>query len=241
MKGESSMSEGRNIYTKLQDMRVSLQGLNIKKTGYNKHLNYNYYELGDFMPPINQLMKDNGVCSIVTYAPDVATLTLINAENPEEFIIFTSPMAEAKLGSAHPIQNLGAVETYQRRYLYMTAFEIVEADVLDASQGGENGAQSRGGYQKGNNTSGGRKPAQRGNSGQQQRPKQNNKLPGDISDQLNGAIKAAKGATGMSTAEVVAELETMTGIKMQDVTVENAPEVLQAAYTIAGEEGELPF
>ena len=229
------MGEVRNIYTKLQEMRVALQSLNIKKTGYNKHLNYNYYELGDFMPPINQLMKDNGVCSVVTYEQEVATLTLINAENPAETITFTSPMAEAKLGSAHPIQNLGAVETYQRRYLYMTAFEIVEADVLDASQGGENGAQRQGGYQKGNNTSSYQKPAQRGSTGQQQRPKQNNKLPDDISDQLNAAIKGAKQLTGKSVSEVVAELEAITGIKMQDVTVENAPAVLAAVDTITGE------
>ena len=229
------MGEVRNIYTKLQEMRVALQSLNIKKTGYNKHLNYNYYELGDFMPPINQLMKDNGVCSVVTYEQEVATLTLINAENPAETITFTSPMAEAKLGSAHPIQNLGAVETYQRRYLYMTAFEIVEADVLDASQGGENGAQRQGGYQKGNNTSSYQKPAQRGSTSQQQRPKQNNKLPDDISDQLNAAIKGAKQLTGKSVSEVVAELEAITGIKMQDVTVENAPAVLAAVDTITGE------
>lgn len=235
------MSEAKNIYTKLQEMRVSLQSLNVKKTGYNKHLNYNYYELGDFMPPINQLMKDQGVCSVVTYEPDVATLTLINAEKPEERIIFTSPMAEAKLGSAHPIQNLGAVETYQRRYLYMTAFEIVEADVLDASQGGENGAQRQGGYNKGNNTSGYKKAPQRGNSAPQQRPQQNNKLPDDLSDQLNAAIKAAKQETGWSVQEIVAELEKTTGIKMQDVTAENAHVVLQAVDTFMGAGAELPF
>jgi hypothetical protein len=44
-------------------------------------------------------------------------------------------MAEANLKGTHPIQNLGAVETYQRRYLWMTAMEIVEHDVLDANTG----------------------------------------------------------------------------------------------------------
>jgi hypothetical protein len=43
-------------------------------------------------------------------------------------------MAEANLKGTHPIQNLGAVETYQRRYLWMTAMEIVEHDILDASE-----------------------------------------------------------------------------------------------------------
>jgi hypothetical protein len=42
-------------------------------------------------------------------------------------------MAEANLKGCHPIQNLGAVETYTRRYLWVTAMEIVEHDALDSS------------------------------------------------------------------------------------------------------------
>ena len=48
-------------------------------------------------------------------------------------VVVTSPMVEANLKGAHAIQNLGAVETYQRRYLWMTAMEIVEHDALDSS------------------------------------------------------------------------------------------------------------
>jgi hypothetical protein len=33
------------------------------------------------------------------------------------------------------VQNIGAVETYQRRYLWVTAMEIVEHDALDSSEG----------------------------------------------------------------------------------------------------------
>jgi hypothetical protein len=33
------------------------------------------------------------------------------------------------------VQNIGAVETYQRRYLYVTALAIVEHDALDAVTG----------------------------------------------------------------------------------------------------------
>jgi hypothetical protein len=42
-------------------------------------------------------------------------------------------MADANLKGCHPIQNLGAVETYTRRYLWVTAMEIVEHDALDSS------------------------------------------------------------------------------------------------------------
>jgi hypothetical protein len=224
-----------NIYEKLQAMRVALQGMNIKKSGENKFAGYKYYELGDFLPPINQLMKEHGVCSVVTYAADAAYLTLFNIEKPDETIVFTSPMAEAVLKGAHPIQNLGAVETYQRRYLYMTAFEIVEADALDATQGAESAGAQRGSSNPQGKQYGGQRGAQRPT----QPKKQATKLPEDISDQLNTAIKAVKFATGQSVAEVVAELEQKTGIKMQDVTVETAQTILAALDEMAG--AQLPF
>lgn len=224
-----------NIYEKLQTMRVELQGMNIKKSGKNKHMGYEYYELSDFMPPINQLMQKHGVCSVVSYGADEAMLTLFNTEKPDETITFFSPMADAKLSGAHPIQNLGAVETYQRRYLYMTAFEIVEADALDATQGSESGGRNQGS----SNTRGRQNGGQRGAQRPTQPKKQNTSLPEDLSDQLNNGIKLVKQATGATVADVVADLERRTGIKMQDVTVETAQTILKELDEMAG--AELPF
>lgn len=124
-----------NIYQKLQAARVKLQSLNLKKSGENTYAKYTYYELGDFLPPINTIMEDLGLTSFITFDADMARLTLVNSDQPEEQIVFTSPMKDANLKGAHDIQNLGAVETYQRRYLYMVAFDIVESDALDATQG----------------------------------------------------------------------------------------------------------
>ena len=49
--------------------------------------------------------------------------------------MFTSPMSSASLKGCHDVQNLGAVQTYLRRYLWTNAFEIVEHDALDAVMG----------------------------------------------------------------------------------------------------------
>jgi hypothetical protein len=43
-------------------------------------------------------------------------------------------MSEAALKGCHPVQNLGAVETYIRRYLWVIALEIVEHDAVDSSE-----------------------------------------------------------------------------------------------------------
>ena len=126
-----------NIYEKLQKVRVELQGKNLKKTGENKFAKYKYYELGDFLPTINKLFLENKLFSQVTFTSEEAMLRVVDIEKPESYVAFTSPMSEADLKGCHAIQNLGAVQTYQRRYLYMTALEIVEHDALDATTGQE--------------------------------------------------------------------------------------------------------
>lgn len=127
------MAEGANIYGKLMAARIKLQSMNIKKSGKNTFANYDYFELGDFLMPINQIFSDLGLCSMVTYDSEMARLTIVNVDKPEESVVFSSPMAAAALKGAHEIQQLGAVQTYQRRYLYMAALEIVEHDAIDGS------------------------------------------------------------------------------------------------------------
>lgn len=124
-----------NIFEKLQNMRVELQQKNIKKSGKNKFAGYEYYELSDILPPINELQSTYKTCSFISFDKERAILTIVNSEQPEEKIEFSSPMAELTLKGTHPIQNLGGIETYQRRYLYMTAWEIVENDYFDSVQG----------------------------------------------------------------------------------------------------------
>lgn len=132
-----------NIYEKLQEARVELQGMNLKKSGKNSFAQYDYYELADFMPHINRIMLEKKLTGFCSFTEDLASLTLVNSEKPEERIVFTSPMSKANLKGCHEVQNLGAVETYQRRYLYTTAFEIVEADLLDTLTGAPNQSQSK--------------------------------------------------------------------------------------------------
>lgn len=126
-----------NVYTKLQSARVQLQKKNLKKSGKNTFAGYEYYELQDYLPEINELFAEIGLFGAVTFTSELATLTIINCEKPEEQIVFTSPMAEANLKGCHPIQNAGAVQSYQRRYLWQTALEIVEHDALDGTTGKE--------------------------------------------------------------------------------------------------------
>ena len=120
------------VHKKLMDARILLQQAPLKKSGHNKFAGYSYFELGDFLPTINQIFAKVGLCGVVSFDKELATLTITDTEDSTE-IKLTSPMAEANLKGCHPIQNLGAVETYTRRYLWVSAMEIVEHDALDSS------------------------------------------------------------------------------------------------------------
>jgi hypothetical protein len=120
------------IYEKLNEARIRFQELDIKQSGKNDFAHYNYYELSDIIPVINNLAKELGFSCLVSFG-DIATLTIVDTEKPEEKIVFTSPMSTANLKGCHDVQNLGAVETYIKRYLYQNAFEIVETDGLNGT------------------------------------------------------------------------------------------------------------
>jgi len=119
------------ITKKLQEARVALQKMSLSKSGQNKFAGYDYFELADFLPTVTEICEQKGICPVVTFSNDIAKMQLIDVDD-DSTIEITSPMGSANLKGCHEVQNIGAVETYQRRYLYMAAFEIVEHDALDA-------------------------------------------------------------------------------------------------------------
>jgi len=124
-----------NVYQKLNLAREKFHQSEIRKSGHNKFAGYNYFELGDFVVPALRIFKEVGLTSVISFQPEFASMKIVNSEKPDEQIVINSPMSEASLKGCHPVQNLGAVETYIRRYLWVAALEIVEHDALDATTG----------------------------------------------------------------------------------------------------------
>lgn len=124
------------IYKKLVDVRNELQTMPLSKSGHNKFAGYKYFELGDFLPSIQTLFKKHGLCDVISFTQELATMVVYDVEDGSS-ATFTSPMGSAQLKGCHEVQNIGAVETYQRRYLYVTALAIVEHDALDAVTGSQ--------------------------------------------------------------------------------------------------------
>ena len=129
---------GLNIYGKLAIARGKFLEAPVKKSGVNRYAEFKYYELEDIVPVALAIFEALGLALIESITFEKSTATLVNIDNPEEVIVFETPAKDPKIEDGtkmSAIQGLGAYVTYQRRYLYMLVFDIVEADPVDAMSG----------------------------------------------------------------------------------------------------------
>ena len=139
----ATTSTPKNVYQKLLEARVLFMEEDVKKSGKNMKMSYKYFELQDIVPVALPIFQKVGLLPITTFSEDVATMTIFNVDDPKDYTYFTSPMREIepiisqKTGGevTNAIQRLGSVETYQRRYLYMIALDIVESDSIEPTTG----------------------------------------------------------------------------------------------------------
>lgn len=134
-----------NVRQKLAKARLYFLNRKVAKTGKNMHLEFKYFELEDIVPVAIRIFASVGLTSYTNFNGETATMTILNADNPDEDgITFTLPYRENKpiisnqgKEVTNPMQALGASTTYLRRYLWMMALDITEPDEVDASLGSD--------------------------------------------------------------------------------------------------------
>ena len=147
----------RNLNESIIKIRVDLQNSKLKKSGKNKFAGFDYFELADFLPRLNELMLEEGINDNFRITKDLATLTLIKGEEKQEytmpFVMFETPLTFKKdkngnyvkdrtgeyiqIPSMQDIQYLGALNTYYKRYLYLNAFGITDGEIIDSMNNDE--------------------------------------------------------------------------------------------------------
>lgn len=131
-----------NVYQRLLTARSKFLDANVEKSGKNMHLSFKYFELEDIVPTAIRIFNEVGLISVVNFTPDVATMEIINTENPDESVSFVAPfnqiapiVSNTGKQATNEMQALGSSITYMRRYLYMIALDICESDSIDANLG----------------------------------------------------------------------------------------------------------
>ncbi len=137
-------NEKMNIYQKLIEARHQFLEAGVEPSGKHIQLEFKYFELKDIVPVATRIFKELGLVSLVSFNKEEATMTVVNCDSPEEQILFTSPMREINVivsntgkQVTNEIQTLGSMETYQRRYLYLMALDVVENDSIDPNTGNQ--------------------------------------------------------------------------------------------------------
>ena len=125
-----------NAFQKVLMARVKFLEAGAKKTGKNMSLSFRYFELDDIIPVATPIFMELGLLPVVTFTEEVATMTIVNTDKPEDSVVFFSPMRvpESNRGT-NTVMALGSAHTYLRRYLYMVALDICEPDTINAQAG----------------------------------------------------------------------------------------------------------
>lgn len=123
---------------KIIKIKNRLYAEKIEKTGKNTFQNFNFFELKDFLPRLIQFMNEEEINDQFTIENNEAILILNYKEEKNTykipFVMFDTPLNKSGKESMQPIQYLGALNTYYKRYLYLNAFSIAENDVIDAME-----------------------------------------------------------------------------------------------------------
>jgi hypothetical protein len=136
--GKVSLPAKVDFLKRIAKVRLTFQNLGVKKTGKNKFLNFDYFELDDILPVTNSLCYEYDLVPVYALG-EIATLTIYDVLS-DNFLVFSTKTAAAELrekngGRGNPIQEIGSENTYTKRYLYLNFLEISEPDTLDASIG----------------------------------------------------------------------------------------------------------
>lgn len=136
-------TQAPNVYGKLVEARIRFREAGIKKEGINTYAEFKYFRLDEIIPVKQQIFKDLGLADVISFQDTFALLQIINVDNPSETIEFMSQLAEDQSLIKNPIQKVGAIQTYVRRYLYLLCLDIIESDGIESITGKPTGEDDK--------------------------------------------------------------------------------------------------
>lgn len=155
-----------NVYQKLAIARRKILDRNLKPSGVNPHLEFEFFELKDIAPAQTEIFEEVGLLEVFnehktpasTAVPSsdtevvfsqaeehYAVSEVINTDRPEERIEFRTdwselaPIVSKQTGkeSQNALQRKGSETTYLRRYNKLKILDLTENDSNEANSGSE--------------------------------------------------------------------------------------------------------
>lgn len=120
------------IYNKIQKGKKIFLEAGIKPTGRNSFQKYNYFEMKDIEPTLLRVCEELQISTRFVFSSTSANLIIRDEEDGIE-VYYSLPLPEVKVvdDARKAMQEIGSIQTYAMRYLYIQAFEIVVTDTID--------------------------------------------------------------------------------------------------------------
>lgn len=117
------------VHDKIQEAKDCFEDIMV--SGYNSFQDYAYADSGDLFPLVRDVCKKFDLVTWVTWSHTEAILH-VKYKGDNSIATDTIPLPE--ISNTNPrkfMQDVGAVRTYARRYLYISIFEIAIPDEID--------------------------------------------------------------------------------------------------------------
>ena len=136
--------EQRSLYEKLQAVKYDLSKSGLKKD--IQGFGFQYMGLPNIIPPIEKACYEHRITAVTTFVGDNICECTVYDWDSEKTIVIQSPVkyldinspqnvsANGKKALKTEIQALGAIQTYMRRYMLFTLFDIAENDLIDETE-----------------------------------------------------------------------------------------------------------
>ena len=134
------MAEKENKKLTLEEKIILISNkIRVTKDGENTYSNYSYFTPDGILTTLNPLFLEYGVFSHFTleridnYYRGI--LKLFDAQDRNYFVEYSMTSPEIVIKATNPVQSLGGLQTYLKRYLLMNAFHIADnKDDFDSNE-----------------------------------------------------------------------------------------------------------
>lgn len=118
----------KEVLKKINEARQKIKASNIRKSGHNKHSNYDYYTPEQISKLVNDACLEVGLFNDYELIRDEyglkAKITVYDLNNPEDNKVYNFATEMPQITATNAAQQLGGCMTYSERYGLMFIYDI---------------------------------------------------------------------------------------------------------------------
>lgn len=128
---EQKEQEKKSFFRRLQEAKVDIGKVQVKKDKNNNFANFKFFSLEDFIHDVDSICLEHGIYNECTTNEECSMMFLkiydMDDENikPREFRMSLDP---PEMKGASEMQKLGGAYSYAKKYLYQLAYDVTSND-----------------------------------------------------------------------------------------------------------------